>query len=395
MTNRRHFFATAAGAAAFARIPELFAADTKFDLIIKGGRVIDPSRKFDAVRDVAIAQGKIAAIRENIAAAGAETLDAKGKLVVPGLIDIHTHALRFKDGPSRCLADGVTGIIEAGSKGADAIDELVTAAKAAQQQARILINIGRQVLLPEGDTMDLNRADVGLAKAAIEHNREYVVGIKARLSESVAGKNDYEVLRRATELASSFRIPVMIHMGQTVSPLSKLLPLMKSGDIVTHMYAPPPNSIVDDEGRIRPEVIAARKRGVFFDLGNGRNSHLRWDMADKIMKTGFMPDSFSTDWTVDGLPQVVDLPNVASKFLMLGMPLNQVIACMTSNPSKMFPVFKDRGTLRVGAAADVAVLELREGSFDFLDNYEGKRTGKLRLFPIATVYGGKVVSKRT
>jgi dihydroorotase len=308
MTSRRHFLYTAAGAAAFSRMPELFAADTKaakFDLIIKGGRVIDPSRKLDAVRDVAIAQGKIAAIRENIAAAGAETLDAKGKLVVPGLIDIHTHALRFSDGPKRCLADGVTGIIEAGSKGADGIDEMVAGAKAAPQQARILINIGRGGLLPEGDTMDIKRADVGLAKAAIERNREYVVGIKARLSKSVAGDNDFEVLRRATELASSFRIPVMIHMGQTVSPLSKLLPLMKSGDIVSHMYAPPPNSIVDDDGRIRPEVTEARKRGVFFDLGNGRSAHLRWDMADKIMKTGFMPDSFSTDWTMEDRKSVV------------------------------------------------------------------------------------------
>ena len=133
-------------------------------------------------------------------------------------------------------------------------------------------------------------------------------------------------------------VPVMIHMGQTVSPLSKLLPLMRSGDIVTHMYAPPPNSIIDDDGHIRPEVAAARKRGVFFDVGNGRSAHLRWDMGDKIMKTGFMPDSFSTDWTVDGLNQVVNLPNVMSKWLMLGMPLDQVIAGVTINPSRVFPV---------------------------------------------------------
>lgn len=395
MTNRRHFLYTAAGAAAFARVPEMFAADAKFDLVIKGGRVIDPSRKLDAIRDVAIAQGKIVAIRENIAAAGAETLNASGKLVVPGLIDIHTHALRFPDGPSRCMADGVTGLIDAGSKGADAVDEMVAAAKIAQQPSRVLINIGRAGLLPEGDTMDVKRADVALAKAAIERNREHIVGVKARLSRDVAGENDFEVLRRAEEVATAFRLPVMIHMGQTVSPLSKLLPLMKSGDVVSHMFAPPPNSIVDDDGNIRPEVMAARKRGVSFDLGNGRNGHLRWDTVDKIMKAKFMPDTFSTDWTIEGLPQVVDLPNVASKFIMLGMPLNQVIACMTSNAARLFPVFRDQGTLRVGAPAHIAVLELREGSFEFLDNYNGKRTGKQRLFPIATVFGGKVVSKRT
>jgi dihydroorotase len=161
------------------------------------------------------------------------------------------------------------------------------------------------------------------------------------------------------------------------------------------MYAPPPNSIIDDDGHIRPEVAAARKRGVFFDVGNGRSAHLRWDMGDKIMKTGFMPDSFSTDWTVDGLNQVVNLPNVMSKWLMLGMPLDQVIAGVTINPSRVFPVFKDRGTLKVGATADVAVLELREGSFDFLDNYQGTRTGKQRLFPVATVLNGKVAAKST
>ena len=394
MTSRRQFLATAAGAAAFARVPHISAAD-KFDLVIKGGRVIDPARKFDAVRDVAVAQGKVAAIRENIEAGGAEVLDARGKLVVPGLIDIHTHALRFKDGPSRCLADGVTGIIDAGTKGADAIDEMVTAAKAAPQPARILINIGRAGLLPEGDTMDLQRADVALAKAAIERNREYIAGVKARLSRDVAGANDYEVLRRAEEVATAFKMPVMIHMGQTVSPLSKLLPLMKAGDVVSHMLAPPPNSIIDDDGRIRPEVIAARKRGVSFDVGNGRNGHLRWDTAEKIMKAGFWPDTFSTDWTVEGLPQVVDLENVMSKFLMLGMPLDRVIAGTTSNAARLFPVFRDQGTLRVGAPAHIAVLELREGSFDFLDNYQGTRTGKQRLFPVATVFGGRIAAKRT
>ena len=223
------------------------AAPRKYDLIIQGGRVIDPARKLDAIRDVAIANGRIAAVAANIRAGAAEMIDARGKLVVPGLIDIHTHATRTKDGPQLCLADGVTGLIDAGSQGADHIDDAVAVAKAAPQQCRVLINIGRAGILPDGDTMDLARADVAAARDAIGRNRDMIVGVKARLSRDVCGANDYEVLKRAQEAASAYHLPVMIHMGQTMSPLPKLLALLKPGDIVTHMFAPPPNSIVDDE----------------------------------------------------------------------------------------------------------------------------------------------------
>ena len=395
MMNRRQFVSTATGAAALVRLPGTLAAAVKYDLVIKGGRVIDPAGKLVAMRDVAIAQGRIAAVAANIAADAGETIDARGKLVTPGLIDIHTHVGRIKEGPALCLADGVTGLIDAGSEGADRIDETIAIARSAPQQCRVLINIGRAGIIPEGDTMDLTRADVGAARAAIEHNREMIVGVKARLSRDVAGANDFEVLRRAQEVASSFKLPVMIHMGQTESPLSKLLPLLKPGDIVTHMFAPPPNSIIDDSGHILPEVRAARDRGVRFDLGNGRTGHLRWDMAEQILKAGFLPDTFSTDWSLEGRTgQIFDLPNVMSKFLMLGMPVDQVIARATVNASRDFPVFRDRGTLKVGAPADVAVLELREGTFEFEDNFGNKRTGPQRLFPSGTVLAGKRVATR-
>ncbi len=387
--NRRQFLSTTAGAATLAAVPRL-AASSKYDLVVKGGRVIDPSRKLDAVRDVAVAQGRIAAIEANISAAAADTVDARGKLVVPGLIDIHTHATRTPDGPVLCLTDGVTGLIDAGSQGADGIDKAIAVAKGAPQLCRVLINIGRAGILTEGDTMDLNRADVAAAREAIGRNRDMIVGVKARLSRDVAGQNDYEVLRRAQEAASAYNLPVMIHMGQTISPLSKLFPLLKPGDIVTHMFAPPPNSIIDDSGHILPEVMAARKRGVLFDLGNGRTGHLRWDIAERVLKAGFLPDTFSTDWTPEGrTSQIIDFPNVMSKFLMLGMTLDQVIACATSNSSRAFPVFHDRGTLKAGAPADIAILELREGTFEFVDNFENKRTGRQRLFPSATILAGK------
>jgi dihydroorotase len=344
--NRRQFVArTAVG---LAGVRGTFAPAATSDLIIKGGRVVDPARKLNAIRDVAITDGRIAAIESSISASATETIDVGGKLVVPGLIDIHTHATRTKDGPALCLADGVTGLIDAGSQGADHIEEAIAVARSAPQQCRVLINIGRAGIIPEGDTMDLNRADVAAAHDAIGRNREMIAGVKARLSRDVAGPNDFEVLRRAQEVASAFHLPVMIHMGQTVSPLPKLLALLKRGDIVTHMFAPPPNSIIDDNGHILPEVLAARRRGVLFDLGNGRTGHLRWDMAERVLQAGFLPDTFSTDWTPEGrTAQVIDFPNVMSKFLMLGMSLDQVIACATVHASRAFPVFRNRGTLKV------------------------------------------------
>jgi dihydroorotase len=390
--NRRQFVRIAAGGTTLAA--GLLGA-AKYDLIVKGGRVIDPSRKLDAIRDVAIAQGRISAVEASISAPALETIDARGKLVVPGLIDIHTHATRAKDGPELCLADGVTGWIDAGTQGADGIGEAIAIARSAPQLCRVLINIGRGGVLPEGDTMDLSRADVGLARNAIERNREMIAGVKARLSRDVAGANDFEVLKRAQEVASAFQMPVMIHMGQTVSPLSRLLPILKPGDIVTHMFAPPPNSIIDDSGHILPEVMAARHRGVRFDLGNGRNGHLRWDIAQRVLQAGFLPDTFSTDWTPEGrAAQVINFPNVMSKFLMLGMSLDQVVGCATINASRAFDVFRDRGTLKVGAAADLAVLELRQGNFEFVDNFENKRAGRQRLFPADTVLAGKRVATR-
>jgi dihydroorotase len=350
--------------------------------------------RLDAIRDVAISARRIAAVEANIAAQAAETLDARGKLVVPGLIDIHTHTARSADGPGLVLQDGVTGWIDAGSQGADHIADTVAIARTAPQQARVLINIGRAGILPEGDTMDLKRADVGAARDAITKNREFIAGVKARLSRDVAGENDYEVLRRAQEVATSFGLPVMIHMGQTISPLPKLVDLLKRGDIVTHMFAPPPNSIIDESGHILPAVFAARRRGVWFDVGNGQTGHMRWDTIAAIMKTGFWPDTFSTDWSTNSRTTgVIDFPNCMSKLFGYGMTVNEAIARATLNASRVFPVFNDRGTLNVGAPADVAVLELREGRFEFLDNFKNTITGRQRLFPSATVLAGKRIAR--
>src|SRR5262245_46982937 len=198
MLNRRQFVcAAAAGAAMLTRIPNAFAQG--YDMLIKGGRVVDPALGIDATRDVAIAGGKIAAVEANIAGAAKETIDARGKLVVPGLIDVHVHAARTKEGPPLALQDGVTAWVDAGSAGADNIDAAVAVAKGGPNLGKLLINIARTGVTAGGELMDMSRADVALARGAIARHRDVVIGVKARLSANVAGAGDLEALRRAQE----------------------------------------------------------------------------------------------------------------------------------------------------------------------------------------------------
>ena len=367
MINRRQFVCAAASTTAvmLARTTHPFAAS--YDLIIKGGRVVDPSVHLNAIRDIAISGGRIEAIGTDISGDAAEVIDATDKLVIPGLLDVHSHYARDPQGPRMCLSDGVTGWVDAGSEGAEQIDDMVAIARTAPQPARVLINIGREGILPDGDTHDLALADVEAAKAAVARNRDYVIGVKARLTEGVAA-DDIEVLRRAQEVATFFDLPLMIHMGQTASPFSVLVDQLKPGDIVTHMLAPPPNAIIDDDGLIFPAVLAARRRGVWFDVANGRTGHLLWDTFDRIMQAGFWPDTISTDGntTSRSAASVIDFPNVMSKFLNFGMTIDQVVARSTLNASRIYPVFRDRGTLNVGAH---------------------------RLFPSDTVLGGQRVPR--
>ena len=364
------------------------------DLLIRGGRVIDPSVRLDRIADIAIANGRIVAVEPSLSADATQIIDARGKIVAPGLLDIHTHVARVDAGATRVLRDGVTGFVDSGSAGADGIAEIVARLRVAPQPGRTLLNIGRAGILGDGDTMDLARADANAARQAITAHRDMIVGVKARLSREVAGANDAEVLRRAQDVASGFGLPLMIHMGQTISPIGKLLDLLKRGDIVTHMFAPPPHSIVDDGGRIVPEALAARRRGVWFDVGNGQTGHMRWDTIDAIMKTGFWPDTFSSDWTAASPTSgVIDLPNCMSKYFGHGMTVSEAVARATLHPSRVFPFLNDRGTLHVGAPADVAILELREGTFTFLDNYQNTITGRQRLFPSDSVLAGRRVPR--
>ena len=393
LSRRELLRASAVAPLLLAQPPRLFAAE--YDLVIKGGRVLDPAQRMDRVADVAIRAGKIAAMGPNIAAsAAAEVIEAGGKLVTPGLIDIHAHVADKELTPAQCLSTGVTSLVDGGSRGALNVDEFVKIAQSVPNRVRILLNIsGRGLADGANELLDIEKADVSAARGAVERSREWIIGIKARLSRSAAGEHDLEAVRRARQVADPLKIPIMVHVGDTASPLPEILALLRPGDIVTHMYAPAPHGMLDDKGRVLPQVLQARRRGILFDFGNGRTAHWTWDVAERAIQQGFLPDTFSSDITAAGLTdQVLNLPNVMSKFLLLGMPVDQVIARATTNSAHAIPQYKSYGTLRSGAVADVTVLDLREGDFEFVDNYGGKRMGRRRLIPYAVVMGGKKVS---
>jgi dihydroorotase len=262
MQTRRAFLRTSAATAVAALAGRSRPLAATYDLVIRGGRVVDPARRLDAVMDVAVSGGRIAQILPAGSATDtADTFDATGKIVVPGLIDIHTH-VRSKEMPSICLNEGVTSMADGGSRGADQIDDVVGFAKGAPNRVRVLLNVARTGILPEGEALDISRVDVAAARQAIERHRGVIVGVKARLSKSVAGTNDLEVLRRAQLMVEPSRLRVMVHVGDTVSSMPAILALLKTGDIVTHVYAPPPHGVFDDKGQVLPEVLAARRRGV-------------------------------------------------------------------------------------------------------------------------------------
>lgn len=389
-TSRREFICSTAMAAMTCVRPAGRAP--RFDVLITGGRVLDPSQRIDGLLDVGISNGIIAALQPGLPATDANVLiEARGRIVTPGLVDIHAH-LDAVMPPSHCLSTGVTALVDAGSRGADNVAEVVALAKEAPNRVRILINLGRSGLGGRGELLDFANADVAAARAAIEAHRDVIIGVKARLSRGVAGARDLDAIDRAHEITAPLGLPLMVHIGQSVSPLQAIVARLRPGDIVTHVYASPPNGILDERGRLFPEVLEARQRGILFDIGNGRNGHLTWDVAERALQQGFLPDTISSDLTAPGrTDRVFDFPTVISKFLLLGMSLEQVIAAATVRAAAAIAPFRQLGTLRVGAPADVAIFALQTGEFEFVDNARTPRVGRQKLVPFAAVAAGKPI----
>ena len=383
----RRQFLQAGLAAAVIGETGLLAADT-YDTVIQGGRVIDGAQKINKVADVAIKDGKIAAINANIPASSAmQVLNAKGKIVSPGLIDVHTHLINLGMTPAMALSDGVTSMVDGGSVGAANLDSLQKLIANAPNRVRVLLHIASKGNAG-GEALELGNLDADACRRVVEANPNLITGVKVRVGKAIAGPNELEALRLAVKAAG--KLPVVVHVGDSTATMPSMLAILRPGDVVTHMYAPTPNGLFDANNKILPEVRDARKKGILFDIGHGQLMHITWDVAQRALDQGFPPDTISTDLNqLTRVAQVFSLPTTMSKFLLLGMKIEDILACVTTSAAKSLPLLRPYGTLKTGAPADVTVLEVQEGSFEYVDNLKAPRTGTKKIVATATFVGGK------
>jgi dihydroorotase len=378
------------------------SAQQKYDLLLKGGHVIDPRNKISAVRDVAIANGKVAAVAANINPAEAlKVVDASGYHVTPGLVDIHVHVYAgtgergsyagdnslYPDGFT--LRSGVTTVADAGSSGWRTFEDFKQRIiDRSRTRVLALLNIVGQGM--RGDKFEQDLADMEAkptAEMALRH-KGLIVGIK---SAHYAGP-EWAPVERAVEAGTQANVPVMIDFGSNrpERPMAELVTKkLRPGDIYTHAYSGLRNEL-DESGRVNPGMWEGRKRGVIFDVGHGGGS-FAWRIAVPALKEGFLPDSISTDLHIGSMNSgMKDMLNVMDKFLAMGMSLDDVILRSTWNPAREIR-HEDVGHLSVGAPADIAVLRVEKGAFGFVDMYGARLRGTQKLTCELTLRDGKVV----
>ncbi|MEO5965772.1 MAG: amidohydrolase/deacetylase family metallohydrolase [Candidatus Limnocylindrales bacterium] len=375
---------------------------SRYDLVIAGGTVIDPASGRNEPLDVGVAGGRIAAIEPHLSGGDTDVvIDASGQYVVPGLVDLHVHVypgvadLSVEADPT-CLGRGVTTAVDAGSVGANTwpgFRRWVIEASRGRILAFLNISLSGQIDPFLGELHDLRFADPERAARVAAANPDAIVGFKVRLSEMLAGPNGLEGLRRAEEAGRATDLPVMAHIGGTPFDIEEALALLRPGDVVTHAYTGwRPGAIVADNGRLVAGAREARERGVRFDVGHGAGS-FTWAVAEAALADGFLPDTISSDLHRFNIATPVeDMATTLSKFLLLGLPLEQVIAMATTAPAAALGAAgAGLGRLEVGGEADITVLALHEGRTRLVDSHAIARDAERRLVPTAVVRAGVVV----
>jgi len=410
-STRRQFLSTAGSFALIAASTSLADAamgpNDKFDLVIKGGDVLDPSQSLRAKRDIGIRFGVIEAVDADIPATRArQVLDVAGKLVTPGLVDLHTHVYPYGSAigiPADELVphQGTTTCVSAGDAGANnfaGFRRFVVAQTRTRLYAFVHIaNIGLAGF-PVAELYNIDFAQPDSAARAIAENADMVLGAKVRMSENVIAKHGLEPLKRAISACeqAGTGAKVMCHIGgvETRALMSQILDVLRPGDILTHCYSGFPNMAGDftnivQDGRLIPAAINAKQRGVIFDIGHGGGS-FDYTVAEAAIQQGCLPDTISSDIHVfsGNTPGMPYLTWVMSKFMGLGFSLEEVVAMATVKPATVINRLPKLGTLQIGAPGDVSIMELVDGPVSFVDTRNNKREGKAYLKPLQTVAGG-------
>lgn len=375
------------------------------DLVVTGGHVFDPGSGIDRPAEVGVRRGQIVAIDSELRrvgrrmeyppSLGTQVLDAGGAVVVPGLIDLHAHVYTgvcplTVPADDACRQAGVTTVVSAGDAGANTIGgfrQLVVQRNRTRILAFLHISTIGLASWPVGESIDLGMLDVEAAVDAVEKNRDIVVGIKVReTAPDVVGDNGLEPLRRALQVGERTNLPVMCHIGNTPEHLDHVLEMLRPGDVLTHCFTGSANNLLDS-GKLVGQALAARDRGVVFDIGHGFGS-FDFSIAEAAFREGLMPTTISTDLhSLSASSTMRDLPTTMTKLLALGMPLADVIVAATSRPAVVIGR-PDLGRIAVGGPADLALISVVEGDAELGDAFGNVRRTNRTLVARATVRAG-------
>jgi dihydroorotase len=379
----------------------------KYDLLLTGGEVVDPGAGLRGIMDVGIAGGRIAALAPSLPASEARrTISARGRLVTPGLVDLHAHVFvnahdMGAETDRFCRASGVTTLCDAGSAGSANFAGLRHVLdREVRTRVRAFVNlsaIGITAAARGGELSHFPYADPEGCARTISENPDLAIGVKLRYGPGLVWEYTNEpvkLARRTADMAGG--VPMIMHITDSPIPLPELLAPMKPGDIVTHCYHGRANGILgQDKLFVLKEVVEAQRHGIIFDCAHGRN-HFSFRLIEKALDQGFLPDTISTDLTLasaTGGP-VWDLSTTMSKLLHFGMPLDEVVRRATAVPARILGHEGMVGTLKPGANADVCVFELREGNFELRDSEGSTITARRRLLAHVTVKDGRVWYER-
>ncbi len=389
---RRNFVKTLAAA------PAALYAQTRrpYDILIRNGEVVDLARKVRRRADVALSEGKIAAIEDSIPADRAlDVIDAKGLYVTPGLVDLHTHCYHGATGLSIeadpiAARSGVTTWVDAGSFGAEqtaGFRRFVVN----PQQARVFgyVHLYNNLRNPDVDVVKYVRSGVRRTAESALANRDIVLGVKVYVGSNMNGRYSLEFLKIGRELGDDFKLPLMVHISVAPPETHEVMALLRAGDVVTHCFNAHTLGILDSAGNLKDGVKEARARGVLFDVGHGAGS-FNFEIARKALDAGFPPDTISTDlYNVNLNGPVYDMPTTLSKFLYLGMNLDETILRATAHPAKIIGRLPGMGTLEPGAPADIALLAVEDGEFRLVDSQKNVMTANKRIVSRLTICRGR------